>query len=378
VAQIVREQKVRDFVVNLLSPQMHKKRADSIASAVFGTMRSDRLGSSGIGTALAAATGGSAKHGIKQVDRLLGNERFEVESAFRAIVPWVVGSRSEIIVTMDWTEYARDGHSRIALNLVTTHGRATPLVWMTVEAKKLKDKRNDFEDEMLHLLHRVLPAGIKVTILADRGFGDQKLYRFLQDLGWDFVIRFRGTITVESPDGTRRRAKDWVYSNGQVLEIQDATVTCDRTLIGAFVAVKKAGMKEAWFLATSLKGCKEAVVELYGRRFTCEENFRDEKDDRFGLGFKETRVSSPERRDRFLVINALATIVLTLLGAAGEQCGLDRHLKASTVRRRVHSLFCQGRIYLRCFMNKHVEALRNLLWKLITQQPLQTETYGLI
>lgn len=378
MAQIVREQKVRDFVVNLLSPQMHKKRADSIASAVFGTMRSDRLGSSGIGTALAAATGGSAKHGIKQVDRLLGNERFEVESAFRAIVPWVVGSRSEIIVTMDWTEYARDGHSRIALNLVTTHGRATPLVWMTVEAKKLKDKRNDFEDEMLHLLHRVLPAGIKVTILADRGFGDQKLYRFLQDLGWDFVIRFRGTITVESPDGTRRRAKDWVYSNGQVLEIQDATVTCDRTLIGAFVAVKKAGMKEAWFLATSLKGCKEAVVELYGRRFTCEENFRDEKDDRFGLGFKETRVSSPERRDRFLVINALATIVLTLLGAAGEQCGLDRHLKASTVRRRVHSLFCQGRIYLRCFMNKHVEALRNLLWKLITQQPLQTETYGLI
>lgn len=378
MAQIVREQKVRDFVVDLLSPQMHKKRADSIASAVFGTMNSDRLGSSGIGTALAAATGGSAKHGIKQVDRLLGNERFEVESAFRAIVPWVVGSRSEIIVTMDWTEYARDGHSRIALNLVTTHGRATPLVWMTVEAKKLKDKRNDFEDEVLHLLHRVLPGGVKVTILADRGFGDQKLYRFLQDLGWDFIIRFRGTITVENPDGTRRKAKDWVYSNGQILEIQDATVTCDRTLIGAFVAVKKAGMKEPWFLATSLKGCKEAVVELYGRRFTCEENFRDEKDDRFGLGFKETRVSSPERRDRFLVINALATIVLTLLGAAGEQCGLDRHLKASTVRRRVHSLFCQGRIYLRGFIDKHVEALRNLLWKLITQQPLQTETYGLI
>jgi hypothetical protein len=39
-----------------------------------------------------------------------------------------------------------------------------------------------------------------VTILADRGFGDQKLYELLKDqLGFDFVIRFRGVIMELAP-----------------------------------------------------------------------------------------------------------------------------------------------------------------------------------
>jgi hypothetical protein len=32
--------------------------------------------------------------------------------------------------------------------------------------------------------------------LADRGFGDHKLYELLATLGWDYVIRFRASIVV--------------------------------------------------------------------------------------------------------------------------------------------------------------------------------------
>ena len=53
-------------------------------------------------------------------------------------------------------------------------------------------------------------------------------------------------------------------------------------------------------------------------------------------------VSRPERRDRLLLISALAIAVLSLLGAAGECIGYDRWLKANTVKRRTHSLFRQG------------------------------------
>jgi hypothetical protein len=35
-----------------------------------------------------------------------------------------------------------------------------------------------------------------VTILADRDFGDQKLFTFLATLGFGYVIRFRGNIHV--------------------------------------------------------------------------------------------------------------------------------------------------------------------------------------
>ena len=46
------------------------------------------------------------------------------------------------------------------------------------------------------------------------------------------------------------------------------------------------------------------------------------------------------------LINAFAVVLLTLLGAAGEQLVEDRHLKANTTRRRTHSLFRQeGMLY---------------------------------
>jgi len=44
----------------------------------------------------------------------------------------------------------------IALNLVTAHGRATPLIWKTVVKSALKDNRNEFEDEVIRRLHEVL------------------------------------------------------------------------------------------------------------------------------------------------------------------------------------------------------------------------------
>ena len=66
------------------------------------------------------------------------------------------------------------------------------------------------------------------------------------------------------------------------------------------------------------------VVDLYSRRFTIEETFRDQKDPRFGFGMRHTRVASPDRRDRLLLLASLAQALLTLLGAAGERCGLDR------------------------------------------------------
>ena len=53
-------------------------------------------------------------------------------------------------------------------------------------------------------------------------------------------------------------------------------------------------------------------------------------------------IGDPERRDRLLLLNAFAVFLLTLLGAAGESIGMDRHLKVNTAKTRSHSLFRQG------------------------------------
>ena len=226
---------------------MHYKRALSIGQAVVGTMHAGRLSSAAVGRALARVFDITPKSGIKQVDRLLGNEQFDVAAIFQQSVPWLVAHRAEIVVSLDWTEYGAHGHSRIAVNLVTTHGRATPLVWKTVETKRLKRRRNRVEDEVLRLLASVLPQGVQVILLADRGFGDVKLYAYLEELGWDFVIRFRAGIRVENAAGQVRTAGAWIPARGQARELPDARVTAQRYPV-TVVCVKQRAMKEAWCL----------------------------------------------------------------------------------------------------------------------------------
>src|ERR1039458_5227605 len=119
------------------------------------------------------------------------------------------------------------------LSLLTRHGRATPLKWLTVDTATLKNHRNEYEYQVLVRLADALPADIKVCIVADRGFGDQQLYRFLtEQLKFDYVIPFPGDITVPSADGDERAAIGWVGPGGRATLLRGASVTAERYEVG--------------------------------------------------------------------------------------------------------------------------------------------------
>lgn len=334
---------VAETIEKIFEDDLHARRVLSLANGVVGTIDAAVLSIHAIGRGYAHATNNSEKHGVKQTDRMLGNAGINVWSLFRPWAGFVVGDRKEIVVALDWTEFDADDHATLAGYLITSHGRATPVIWMTVRKSTLEGKRNDYEYRLIERLHECLAADVKITMLADRGFGDQKLYALLQTLGWDFVIRFRGTIQVESADGERKQASKWVPPTGRATMIRGARVTRTRAAVPAVVVVHAPRMKEAWCLATTLSNAKAAdIVKLYGRRFTIEETFRDQKNLRFGLGLSATHIGSTDRRDRLLLLAAIAQALLTLLGAAGEECGLDRLMKTNTAKKRTMSLLNQG------------------------------------
>ena len=178
---------------------LHAKRVESLCNATLGVLHSASLAVSAIGHGLAAARGLTTKHATKQIDRLLSNDGIKIDEILALWVPYVIGARTSIVVAMDWTDFDADNQSTIMLSLVTDHGRATPLVWLTVDKKTLKDRRNLYEDRVLVRLAEILPPDVKVCILADRGFGDQKLYRLLtEQLHFDYVIRFRCSATIRT------------------------------------------------------------------------------------------------------------------------------------------------------------------------------------
>ena len=370
------------FLTSLFAEDLHAKRVLSLSQCTLGVIHAASLAIHSIGIGMAEARDVDPKHAIKQVDRMLSNKGIDVWALFRLWVPFVLGERRDIVVTLDWTEHDHDDQTTIAINLVTSHGRATPLIWKTVVKSGLKDNRNEYEDEVIRRLHEVLPQGVRVTLLADRGFGDQKLYMMLKEIGFHYVIRFREIITVTDSNGESHPASDWVPTNGRSRMIRDASVTQDRCPVPAVVCVKESGMKENWCLATSRTdlGGKD-VVNLYGKRFTTEENFRDTKDQKFGLGLSATHIGTPVRRDRLLLIAALAQALLTLLGAAGEALGMDRLLKANTVKKRTHSLYRQGLYYYNAIPKMREERLVPLVNKfaeLVRGQAVCIEIFGVI
>ena len=372
---------IHSFLRGLLADDLHAKRVYSLANATLGVMSAASLAVNAIGHGLALARGRLTKHAIKQVDRLLSNPGIDVGALMARWVRYVVGPRPSIAVAMDWTDFDADGQATIMLSLLTRHGRATPLVWLTVDKATLRDRRNDYEYRVLVRLAEFLPAEVKVLIVADRGFGDHKLYRVLSDeLKFDYVIRFRGNIRVTAADGEARPAADWVGPAGRARTLRGAEVTAERYAVGTAICVQAKDMKEPWCLAASSADADaKGLIALYAKRWSIECGFRDTKDPRFGMGLGSMRVSTPERRDRLWLLNAFAVALLTLLGAAGEALGYDRHLKSNTAKRRTHSLFRQGCMLYELIPTMPDIRLRPLMLgfaALLLEQPVFVDLFG--
>ena len=152
-----------------------------------------------------------------------------------------------------------------------------------------------------------------------------------EELQFDYLIRFRGNIMVTAADGEVCTAAGWVGPGGRARLLRGALVTAERYQVGTVLCVQDRAMKQAWCLATSSSDADARVLmSLYGKRWSIECGLRDTKDLRFGMGMGTIHVSTPARRDRLWLLNALAIALLTLLGAAGEVLGYDRYLKSNT------------------------------------------------
>jgi Transposase DDE domain len=374
---------VRQVLGGILDEDLHAKRVDALCAASLGVLHSASLAVCTIGQGLAAARGLNPKHATKQVDRLLSNPNIKVDDILARWVPYIVGARTSIVVALDWTDFDADKQATIMLSLITDHGRATPLVWLTVDKRTLKNHRSFYEHYVLVRLAELLPANINVCIVADRGFGDQKLYKMLtEELCFDYVIRFRGNIAVTATTGETRTAAAWVRAGGRARVLRGAMVTADRYPVGTVVCVQDPDMKQAWCLAASSPNATaKHLTGYYGRRWGIECALRDTKDLRFGMGMGTVHVKSPERRDRLWLINAFTVLLLTLLGAAGEALGYDRMLKTNTARRRVHSLFRQGCILYDLIPAMPEARLRPLMQRfaqMLREQPLFADIFGAV
>lgn len=328
---------------------LHKKRQQSIGYAAMGVLASNSLFLHQIAEGLVKTRGGKKKHATKQIDRLLSNKGISIWDLSASWIPYVLRNQTELIVALDWTSFYDDDQSMLCLNVVTGKGLSTPLLWKSVDKKQLKHNRARYEDQLLSRLKEVIPEGVTVTLLADRGFADQKFFRFLdEELHFKYIIRIKSSTTIISGE-KKEKANGWLRPDGRIFSLKNPSITLNAYEVSQFVAIKDKGMKAAWFLVSNTTLKPREIVNLYSKRWKIEPYFRDLKDERYGLGLEQTHVKSCERRDRLMLILALSYTLLVILGEAGEQIGFDEKLKVNTVKTRTHSLFRQGQFYYEFF-----------------------------
>jgi hypothetical protein len=296
-----------------IAAQLRLSQAKTLADLVEAACHVGRGTLSAIGRCLAGTA--TAKSRIQRTWRFCDNDRVHVADAMTGFINRLTRKRKKpLLVALDWTE-VRTFHTLMAAAVLG--GRAIPLVWATYTEGQLYRSQNSLEEGLLRLLVSMLPAAVKVILLADRGFGRTELARTCRELGVRFLIRIKPDVRVTHPNYTGR-LDDYPIRKGMWRVLAGAQYRSDRAVILNVVIRWKKGLPkkrdEPWFLMTDLPGNAVQLTDLYARRMAIEELFRDGKDGRYGLGLGQTQVETAGRLDRLILIVALTLILLSGLG----------------------------------------------------------------
>lgn len=326
-----------------LLPSQSKTLAVLVAAAI----RCERPNLAQIGRGMAGPI--TAKSAIKRAWRFTCNERIEVAEGMAEVIAKLVRKRKKrILISFDWTEF-RDFHTLMAAACIK--GRSVPLLWASYKEWQFLRSQNSLEEALLRRLRTLIPESIRVVILADRGFGRAEWAAVCQDLNFDYVVRIKPKVTVACKRYRGVLSHYPVFKGiGHVLH--DVKYRKDARVTHHIVIRWRPGLPkkrdEPWYLMTNLEGRAEALCQLYGCRMQVEELFRDQKNRRNGWALRNTRIQYADRLDRFLLILALAYL---LLAGLGLQARLDFEPSAWCTNKRKSecSVFTIGKAMLgRC------------------------------
>lgn len=254
--------------------------------------------------------------------RLLGNERVRVS---RMYVPLVMAALSgwhphrlylALDTTVLWNRYCM-----IHLSVVCC-GRAVPFLWRVLEHSSATVAFEEYQP-LIRKARWLLRQHLDVMLLADRGFANHELMRWLQASRWHYCLRLpcdvllHGASKYPSVVGTLYPAVGEARLYRQVRLWADGVYRCNLVL----ATVK--GAKESWAVVTDEPPSLQTLWQ-YALRFQIEELFLDSKSGAFEL--EDSRLRSENALERLYLVAALALLYATTQGISVQIAGLRQQV----------------------------------------------------
>jgi hypothetical protein len=340
---------------------LRRSQRRTLAYLTAGLIEGGVAGVAAIGRAMPGAA--FVKHCIKRADRFLGNSRIDPAALSKALLEWAARRDGKLVLAMDWTDLPND--KKMLTLAIPTRGRAIPVHSRVVDLKVMYKSQNNLEEGLIREMLVLLPVGIKVVIVADRGFGRTSLMAELKRLGVSFVLRVQDQVVIRH-GGRRYLLRQLTPRRGQTLGLRQVQYRDERSVDVNLVLTWRHRMKEPWLLATDLEERPAEIIGYYGSRMQIEESFRDAKSIRWGFRLRHVRLSTCERYQRLMMVVGLAYLFLMAAGAQAERDKRHRRLMANTSRKRTLSWLTVGRHLIRTYRRRLASCIRALQAELAT------------
>lgn len=291
----------------------------------------------------------------RRVRRWLGNSRINVHRLYKPIIQAVLADWREktLYLSLDtslfWDEYC-------LIRLAVVHrGRALPLAWRVLKHPSASVAFGDYQPMLTDAAH-YLPAGIKVVLLADRGFIHTELMSLVtQQLGWHYRIRLKSTAWIWRTHKGWHQLKDFHFAPGEARCFQYVKLHKSQWYGPVHLVFGRNNVNgEFWAIISDEKTNLQTFQE-YGWRFDIEEAFLDDQSN--GWNLQQSEIRSVCDLSRLLFILALATLYVTAQGIAVVESGR---------RRWVDTHWFRGNSYFR-IGREWVKAALQQGWHLVRQ-----------
>jgi Transposase DDE domain len=220
---------------------------------------------------------------VKRFERFLNNAAVRVRPWYRPFAQALVvaaASAGQVHLIIDTSKVAFG--FRLVMVSVAYQRRSLPLVWTWARGSR-GHITTLTQIKLLAYVTRLLPRGVKVSLVGDCEFGNPLLIEYVQAWGWNYALRQPGdNLVMLKGTGIWQRLDSLPLGKGQPIWIGNVVLTQASAHPTHLVLYWQRGEKKPWLLATNLLDPR-AVLRLYRRRMWIEEMFGDMKKHGFDL-----------------------------------------------------------------------------------------------
>lgn len=355
--------RARELLHKILKNAIHLKREKVLSEVVETVIEAKEIAVTRVGRRMKNSN--QSRSNIRKVDRLYSNEGLvqEQEAISRQVIEFLI-KQKQVSLVIDGSKLLNSEYYILRASYACG-GRALAVYEIIYE--RCEQGSQKLYKRFLNGLKRILPAGIEVTLITDAEFRGP-WFKLVKQKGWNFIGRIRSNRYCYIGD----KAGEWV---SDIFKQASCIARClgrgllnqKEQVAGYFYLQKQKpkgrhaytrsgrhsetikslryakGSHEPWLIFSSKHGEARDMMKRYSLRMTIEENFRDMKSPRYGLGLDMTYSKSKLRYQVMLIVAMLASLIAYLMGCVGEHLNLHRHYQANSLRtQRVLSRFFLG------------------------------------